>query len=363
LTGASAARGTRAQHPAPEHIAKLMVELASPRPADVICDPSAGNCELLAAAAEYVRVNFPASLRDAHEREHFERRMFQGFVASKSMLRGGAKRMRGQGVKHPNVELFDVIEGDLAERAAAFTLVLGSAPCGGGDRAGAPAKETLRTVRTQRPELSFLARVLQLLALNGRAVVIVPESALSGATAAHRRIRSRLLEEQTLEAVIALPGGMFAPYAGTPAAILVCARSESVDTHHVWFYDLVADGYSSDQERTPLLPEEKLGATPRSQLSAEEHARNNLPDVMARWRALHSAKAATAEFERPRSAQSFCVPKSEIAAQGYDLSIKRYKLMAPTHVEGRRPHEILAELAGLEAEIFQGMKDLVGLLK
>jgi len=72
---------------------------------------------------------------------------------------------------------------------------------------------------------------------------------------------------------------------------------------------------------------------------------------------------ARVELDRPRSAQSFCVPKSEIATQGYDLSISRYRVLAPARVESRRPHEILAELAGLEAEIFQGMKDLVGMLK
>ena len=55
-------------------------------------------------------------------------------------------------------------------------------------------------------------------------------------------------------------------------------------------------------------------------LSVDEMARNNLPDIAARWE-----ERAGTERERPRTAQSFCVPKSEIAVAGYDLSLNRYK--------------------------------------
>ncbi|MBY6273857.1 MAG: DNA methyltransferase, partial [Bacillaceae bacterium] len=64
------------------------------------------------------------------------------------------------------------------------------------------------------------------------------------------------------------------------------------------------------------------------------------------------------ERERPRTAQSFCVPKDEIAGQGYDLSLNRYKEMEHEEVEHRSPQEILADLARLEEEIQQGLKEL-----
>ena len=57
-------------------------------------------------------------------------------------------------------------------------------------------------------------------------------------------------------------------------------------------------------------------------LTDDEHANNNLPDVLARW-----SQRAGAEKERPRTAQSFCVPKDDIAAQGYDLSLNRYRVV------------------------------------
>ena len=90
-----------------------------------------------------------------------------------------------------------------------------------------------------------------------------------------------LVEEQKLDAVISLPGGVFKPYAGVSTAILLFTKTNSGGTDHVWFYDVDADGWSLDDKRTPLLPEEKLGVT--AALTAEEHAKNNLPDVLARW--------------------------------------------------------------------------------
>jgi type I restriction enzyme M protein len=68
------------------------------------------------------------------------------------------------------------------------------------------------------------------------------------------------------------------------------------------------------------------------------------------------------EIDRPRTAQSFCVPKADIAAQGYDLSINRYREVVHEEVQHAAPREILSDLAKLETEIQQGMKELEGML-
>jgi type I restriction enzyme M protein len=56
------------------------------------------------------------------------------------------------------------------------------------------------------------------------------------------------------------------------------------------------------------------------------------------------------------------VPKEEIAANGYDLSINRYKEVLHEEIEHRPPREILARLRELEAEIQAGMDELEGML-
>jgi type I restriction enzyme M protein len=108
-----------------------------------------------------------------------------------------------------------------------------------------------------------------------------------------------------------------------------------------------------DDKRTDLLPKEKQGPTPPTNLSDEEHEKNNLRDVVRRW-----AERDGAERERPRTAQSFCVPKADIAAAGYELSLNRYKEVEHEKVAHESPAAILADLHRIEAEIAQGMKQL-----
>ena len=167
-----------------------------------------------------------------------------------------------------------------------------------------------------------------------------------------------IVEEQKLDAVISLPSGAFKPYAGVSTAILIFTKTNSGGTDHVWFYDMQADGWSLDDKRQPLLPENKLGVAPPYNLTDAEHAKNNLPDVLARWQ-----QRDAGERKRSRTEQSFCVPKADIAVQGHDLSINRYKEVVHEAVEHLPPKEILAKLAKLEEEIQLGMKALEGMLK
>ena len=105
-------------------------------------------------------------------------------------------------------------------------------------------------------------------------------------------------------------------------------------------------------------PRTSSGAVPQTVLTADEHEKNNLPDVLIRW-----TKRAGSERKRPRTAQSFCVSKDDIAAHGYDLSLNRYQEVVYEAVEFRQPKEILAELAKIEEDIQQGMRELEGMLE
>ena len=108
-----------------------------------------------------------------------------------------------------------------------------------------------------------------------------------------------LVEDQKLDAVVSLPGGVFKPYAGVSTAILLFTKTNSGGTDHVWFYDVDADGWSLDDKRTPLLAEDKLGPVPRRALTAEEHARTTCRTC---WRAGRSAMAPSASVRAPRRA-------------------------------------------------------------
>jgi type I restriction enzyme M protein len=208
-------------------------------------------------------------------------------------------------------------------------------------------------VKTKKTELLFVALFLRLLKPGGRAAVIVPDGVLFGSSKAHKELRRTLVEDHKLDGVVKLPGGVFKPYSGVSTAILLFTKTNSGGTGTVWFYDLAADGWSLDDKRTPLLPEDRLGPSPAVVLADDEHAKNNLPDALARWRQRDGD-----ERERARTEASFCVPKAEIAEQGYDLSLNRYKEIVHEQVEHRPPLEIIADLERLERDIQQGLSDL-----
>jgi len=358
MLGKIAAAGQNGQFRTPRHIIRLMVELTAPQPGDVICDPACGTAGFLVAAGEYLREHHRSLLHDEAKRKHFHERMFHGFDFDNTMLRIGSMNMLLHGVENPDIRYRDSLSQEHAEDAEAYTLVLANPPFAGSLDYENTAKDLQSIVKTKKTELLFVALFLRLLKPGGRAAVIVPDGVLFGSSNAHKQLRRMLVEEQKLDAVISLPGGVFKPYAGVSTAILVFTKTNSGGTDHVWFYDVDADGWSLDDKRTPLLAEEKLGAVPVAALSADEHTKNNLPDVLTRW-----ALRDGSEGKRPRTAQSFCVPKADIAAQGYDLSLNRYKEVVHEEVEHRAPKEILAELAKLEEEIQRGMVELEGMFK
>jgi type I restriction enzyme M protein len=157
---------------------------------------------------------------------------------------------------------------------------------------------------------------------------------------------------------VKLPSGVFRPYAGVSTAILCFTKTGVGGTDQVWFYDVQADGYSLDDKRNPLLPPEKLGPVPPEALAEEDHAKNNLPDVIKRWKEREGS-----ERERPRTAQSFCVPKADIAASGtYDLSLNRYREVEHEAVEHEAPADIIRELREIEGEIAKGLSRLEEML-
>jgi type I restriction enzyme M protein len=284
--------------------------------------------------------------------------MFHGYDFDNTMLRIGSMNMALHGVDGPDIRYKDSLSEEHAGDEEKYSLILANPPFAGSLDYENTAKDLLAIVKTKKTELLFLALFLRLMKPGGRAAVVVPDGVLFGSSKAHKELRRTLVEDHKLDGVVSLPAGAFKPYAGVSTALLLFTKTNSGGTEHVWFYDMQADGWSLDDKRHPLLDEAKLGPTPASVLTEAEHAKNNLPDALARW-----AQRDASEKSRPRTAQSFCVPKADIAAQGYDLSLNRYKEVVHEAVEHESPKAILAKLKTLEAEIQQGMVELAGMLK
>ena len=347
--------GQNGQFRTSRHIIKLMVDMAAPRPTDRIIDPAAGTAGFLVEASEFVRKHHPELWSDAALREHFDRTMFTGFDSDAAMSRIGSMNMLLHGVENATMQRRDSLAEEHADAVGNYTLVLANPPFAGSLDYETTAKDLLQIVKTKKTELLFLALMLRLLKNGGRAAVIVPDGVLFGSSKAHKELRRMLVEDHKLSAVVKLPSGTFKPYTGVSTAILFFTKTSSGGTDNVWFYDVQADGFTLDDKRTPT-------------------AANDLPDVLTRWQSLRAqplpeegapatVSKGAPESLRPRTAQSFLVPKSEIAANNYDLSLNRYKEVEHEEVEHRAPAEILAELMALEQEIQDATRSLAEALE
>ncbi|WHA42967.1 type I restriction-modification system subunit M [Agrobacterium larrymoorei] len=357
MLGKIASAGQNGQFRTPRHIIKLMVELTAPTEKDVICDPASGTCGFLVAAGEYLRDNHPKLFQDKAGREHFHNGMFHGYDFDQTMLRIGSMNMQLHGVEGADIRYRDSLASSHGDDADKYSLILANPPFAGSLDEETASADLRAIVKTKKTELLFMALFLKLLKPGGRAAVIVPDGVLFGSSTAHKAIRKMLVDDHKLDAVVKLPSGVFKPYAGVSTAIIFFSKTNSGGTENVWFYDVQADGMSLDDRRQMLVSEEKFGPVPKAALSAEEHVKNNLPDIVARWK-----ERGGKELANPRTGQSFTVSRDDIAAAGYDLSLNRYKEVVHEVADHRQPKEIIAELLVLEDEIAAGLQELEAML-
>lgn len=333
--------GTNGQFRTPRHIIKMMVELMVPGPREIICDPACGTAGFLVAAAEYVREQKDSDgnliLNAPGNREHFDSEMFHGFDFDATMLRIGSMNLMLHGIEDPKIEARDSLSEDHAGIEEAFTLILANPPFKGSIEQSTIAKDLTKIIKTTKTELLFVALFLRLLKIGGRAAVIVPDGVLFGSSKAHKDIRTLLVENHKLDGVISMPSGVFKPYAGVSTAILIFTKTGAGGTDQVWFYDMDADGFSLDDKRQPV-------------------EQNDIPDLLQCW------QTRDPEQESDRTSKAFFVPKAEIAANNYDLSINRYKEVEHEEVEYEPPKVILQKLRSLEDEIRADLDELERLL-
>ena len=332
-----ATAGVNGQFRTPRHIIRMMVELMDPGADEIICDPACGTSGFLVAAGEYLKERRREEIFfNRQKKDHYMNGMFHGFDMDRTMLRIGAMNMMTHGIDNPVIEYRDSLSDQNPDKDK-YSLILANPPFKGSLDADIVSADLLKTCKTKKTELLFLALFLRMLRVGGRCACIVPDGVLFGSSTAHKAIRKALIEENRLEAIISMPSGVFKPYAGVSTGIVIFTKTGHGGTDKVWFYDMQADGFSLDDKRSPVQE-------------------NDIPDIIARF------KNISAEQDRERTEKSFLVPKDEIVANDYDLSINKYKKTEYKPVEYPPTSEIMAELRRLEAEIKTAMDELEGML-
>ena len=332
-----ATAGTNGQFRTPRHIIKLMVDMTAPTPHDEICDPACGTAGFLVAASEYVRREHPDDADRRAQWKHFNHGMFHGYDFDSTMLRIGSMNMLLHGVEQPDIRYRDSLSEGAAGEEGLYSLVLANPPFAGSLDYESTSKDLQRVVKTKKTELLFLALFLRLLKPGGRAAVIVPDGVLFGS-------------------VQGAQGPAQDPGRGPEArrrreASLGCLPPvrRSLDRDPV----LHQDQLRRHRRRLVLRrPGRRVLARRQAQPS-----RGQRPPRRARPLADRDG-----EKDRARTEQSFLVPKADIVAQGYDLSLNRYKEIVHDEIEHRAPLEIIADIETLEDEIAKGLAELKAML-
>jgi type I restriction enzyme M protein len=343
--------GKNGQFRTPRHIIQLIVTLVDPKLGEEVCDPACGTGGFLLGAYQHLLTQHTSPeqrfmgedgierglagdrLTDPRQWEALKQRTFYGSDFDTTMVRIGLMNLLLHGIDRPNLGYMDTLSKRYEEQER-YDVVLANPPFKGSIDKG-DINEDLR-LKTTKTELLFVNRIINLLRVGGRAGVIVPDGVLFGSSNAHKDLRKILVDECELQGIVKLPAGVFKPYAGVSTAVLLFAKGGR--TEQVWYYDMLADGWSLDDKR-------------------EKVAANDIPDVIVRWKARDPKK------ETDSTARAFFVPVEEIRENKYDLSLNRYKEVAYEETEYAPPREILRRLREAETEIMSDLNELDGLLQ
>jgi type I restriction enzyme M protein len=343
-----ATAGKNGQFRTPRHIIKLMAELVQPQLGHCIADPACGTGGFLLGAYQYivtqlaikagskdlspdedgfVRTSVSAGLTE--KAQDILQNTLRGYDIDSTMVRLGLMNLMMHGIDEPLIDYKDTLSKSYNEEAE-YDIVMANPPFTGSIDKG-DINESL-TLSTTKTELLFVENIYRLLKKGGTGCVIVPQGVLFGSGGAFKNLRQLLVERCDLKAVITMPSGVFKPYAGVSTAILLFTKvwgpKDKVSkpaTEQVWFYEMAADGYSLDDKRSKL---EGYG---------------DLQEIVARYHARNS------EDNSDRTQKGFVVPRAEIEAEGYDLSLSRYKVDVFEEVVYESPSVILEKL--LKAEV------------
>lgn len=358
--------GELGQFRTPRHIIRTIVEIIDPKIGETIYDPAAGTAGFLVAAYNHIRLanSSPAGIQSVEldgkmqtrglgdklstaQLSALQSKTFFGNDVDPKMVRLATMNLTLRGLPNVHILLRNVLtttldnerKADLGLPQEGYHVVLANPPFSGRvdkDR----IVDDVKIGTTTATELLFLKYMMDCLRPSGRCGVIVPEGVLFGSTGAHKELRRQLIENNRVEAVMSLPGGVFQPYSGVKTSVLFFRKGGT--TENVLFLHAENDGYKLDANHdTPIQADDLPGLVAaycdrEANLDAWESR-----DPQAEW-----------------SASWWFADAATIRANDFNLSAGRYRPMSQAQVEHRDPRELLDELAAIEAEIAEEVEAL-----
>jgi type I restriction enzyme M protein len=358
--------GELGQFRTPRHIIRAIVELIDPKIGETVYDPAAGTAGFLVAAYEHIRLaNSSPTGRDAAEVEgkviergigdrlkdgqwrKLQTATFYGNDVDPKMVTLASMNLALRGLPDVRIARRNVLTTSYDRQAKAernlpldgYDVMLANPPFSGRldrDR----IVDDVKVGTTTATELLFVKYMIDNLRPGGRCGVVVPEGVLFGSTGAHKELRRILMQNNRVEAVLSLPGGVFQPYSGVKTSVLILAGGGR--TQKVMFLHADADGFKLDANHDQPIEADDLPGlvaafNSRDELEADWHGR----DPEAAW----TEKWWFAEAQA-------------IEAEDWNLSASRHRPQNREVAIHRDPRDLLAELRDDLATILAGVEAL-----
>src|ERR1700733_164680 len=345
--------GELGQFRTPRHIIRAIVEMVDPKIGETVYDPAAGTAGFLVAAYNHIRRahSSPAGIEDveidgktqrrgigdrlsAAQNSVIQSKTFYGNDVDPQMVRLATMNLTLRGLPNVRILLRNVLTTTLdPERRVelqlpdeGYHIVLANPPFAGkidNDR----VVDDVKVGNSKATEVLFLKYMMESLRPGGRGGVIVPGGLLFGSTGAHKEIRRQLVENNRVEAVMSLPGGVFQPYSGVKTSVLLFRKGGT--TERVLFLHVDNDGY-------------KLDANHDAPIEADD-----LPELVEiyRKREVKAQAWSQRDNQEPWHEKWWFTDAAELRSNEFNLSAGRYRPVNASPALHTDPRELLDELA------------------
>lgn len=240
-------KGGAGQYFTPRDLIKAIVEVMQPNPMDTVADPACGTGGFLLAAHDYMAQHATSK----KERRHLKEQALSGNDIVDSVVRLCAMNLylHGIGGDECLISSNDALAKEVGENKV--DMVLANPPFGKkssitviNEKSGKKETEKLTIERadfwatTSNKQLNFVQHIANMLKIDGKAAVVVPDNVLFEGGAGET-VRKTLLERTDLHTILRLPTGIFYAQGVKANVIFFDAKpaSKSAWTKKVWFYD------------------------------------------------------------------------------------------------------------------------------
>lgn len=213
----------------PKHITELFCDLAQLKPTDKVIDPCCGTAGfLIAAMHKMVKMTDNDGQRRSIKRDQLfgiEQQPYMFIIATTNMI------LRGDGKS--NLHNLDFLKQNPNQiQLKGCTVGMMNPPYSQGTKQD-----------PSQYEISFTEHLLDSLAEGARAIVIIPQSSVTGKSKEEQNIKNNILKNHTLEGVITLNKNTFYGVGTNPCIAVFTAGIPHDKNHLCKFINFEDDGY------------------------------------------------------------------------------------------------------------------------